>query len=233
MIGRIYTRILSWALLILLIGSGASCTNPPENFHEINQDKVVKYTAAGAVQGAVVGTLAGAGAAMSGPFAAAGAGVGAFAGAALGMLNSQEQLPPREILIDAGVQIVEVGEDTLLFLPSSLFFYNNSSHVNEGYYSVLNAMVRFINEYDIQTIKTAGYTDLYGDQERNLALSRQQAQNIAKYLQGMGVKAAYLYSVGYGSLYPVAFNEKGRETLMNRRVEITFRRLAFDSYETR
>ncbi len=218
-----------WAIALFL--SLTACVeSPPHTFRESDPNTIIKTAAAGAFAGAAVGGLLGTGAtAASGPFAIAGAGVGAIAGAALGSAQSSQLLPPRVLLVDAGVQIVEIGEDTMLLLPSRLFFYDDSSHVNEGYYSVLNTVVKFINQYDIQTIKVSGYTSAFGDPERDLALSRQQAQNIANYIQGMGANASFIYSMGYGSLYPIAYNQLGAHAQMNDRVQITFRRLAFES----
>jgi len=127
------------------------------------------------------------------------------------------------------VGIYPVGEDMLIVLPSEFFFYPNSSHMNPGYRPVLDGVIKFINRYDVETIKVAGYTDAAGNKLRNKALSRQQAQNVARYLWRHNLNARYVYATGYGSEYPIANNVTPEGRLANRRVQITFRRLTPES----
>ncbi len=224
---RIRTIKTSLVLTFIMLVLSACASNPP-TFHETDPAVVAKAAAAGGFAGAVAGSLLSSGAAAA-PSAAAGAGLGVIAGAVLGHAMSNQKMPPKRILIDAGVQIVDIGENTLLLLPSHVFFHQDSSHVNEGYYIVLNALAEYIKGFDIQTIKVAGYTDELGDSERDLALSRQQAQNVAKYLQGRGINVPFMYSIGYGEQFPIAFNDPGLAEPMNDRVQITYRRLTFGS----
>ena len=218
-------------LMVAIAFSLTACethTPQPPTFHEADSSTVAKAAAAGAFSGAVVGSLLST-EVPGAPLTAAGAGVGAVAGATLGRAMSHKSLTPEQIITDSGAQIINIGEDTMIVLPTDLFFYRDSTHVNEGYYIVLNAVVDYINQSDVESIKVSGYTDKTGDPRHELALSRQQAQNIAKYMQGMGVKAPFMYSIGYGEQFPIAFSDQDLPEPTNNRIQITYRRLYYGS----
>ena len=83
----------------------------------------------------------------------------------------------------AGVTVIHAGQQSMLVLPADEFFFPNSSHLNGAYYGTLNTISDYISLFDVETIKVAGYSDDCGDPMRAIALSRQQAQNIADYLK--------------------------------------------------
>lgn len=177
----------------------------------------------GAIGGAAIGSFGG----VSLPLGAA---MGGIVGGAAGMAWSQkENAPFFSDLMRAHVQVVAIGEDIMLLLPSDYFFYQNSARINEAFYPSLDTIAGFIHQFQTSEIKVAGYTDVVGDPLRNLALSQQQAQNIAHYIWRAGLDARMVYSVGYGDKYPIANNESVDGRLANRRVQITFRRIPPDT----
>lgn len=177
--------------------------------------------AAGAVSGAVIGSVA------SGVPNALTAVMGGIVGGAVG-LKLTEQIAPNQLNNDlrrGNVQVIKVGEDIMVVLPSHSFFYDDSSHLNEAFYPVLDDVAKFMSQYQTVAVKVSGYTDDQGDKTRNQALSRQQAQNIAKYIQHQGLDARYIYATGYGGEFPIATNETLEGRYINRRVQITFREI--------
>lgn len=125
----------------------------------------------------------------------------------------------------SGVTIIHSGQESMLVLPADTFFFPDSSHLNGQYYGTLNAIRDYISLFDVETVKVGGYSDNCGDPLRALALSRQQAQNIAAYLKNQGIKAPILYLTGYGCTFPIADNRRLEGRAMNRRIQITFYRL--------
>ncbi|MBY0377868.1 MAG: OmpA family protein [Gammaproteobacteria bacterium] len=146
---------------------------------------------------------------------------------------AQEAQLRREALItatakklqDAGVTIIHSGQESMLVLPADKFFFMDSSHLNGSYYGTLNAVSNYISLFDVEMVKVGGYSDNCGDPLRAVALSRQQAQNIASYLKNQGVKAPIIYAIGYGCTFPIADNSRADGRAMNRRIQITFYRL--------
>ncbi len=147
--------------------------------------------------------------------------------------SSEEAQLQREALIsatekklqDAGVTIIHSGQESMLVLPADKFFFMDSSHLNGRYYGTLNAVSNYISLFDVETVKVGGYSDNCGDPLRAVALSRQQAQNIAAYLKNQEIKAPIIYAIGYGCSFPIADNSRADGRAMNRRVQITFYRL--------
>lgn len=124
-----------------------------------------------------------------------------------------------------GVSVIHLGQQTMLVLPADEFFFMDSSHLNGNNYGTLNVVSNYISLFDVETVKVGGYSDNCGDPLRAVALSRQQAQNIADYLKNQEVKAPIIYAIGYGCTFPIADNSRSDGRTMNRRIQITFYRL--------
>jgi len=178
--------------------------------------------ATGAVAGAALGAFTGVASAPATAF------LGGITGGAIG-----HYLAARDTLftnLDRDhLQIVRVGEEYMIYLPSDVYFHSNSTHINESFYPALDNIATFIRMHETELIKIAGYTDNIGNKTRNVALSRQQAQNIMNYLSRQGLNARMMYSAGYGEQFPVATNQSEEGRAANRRVQITFRAVPKDS----
>lgn len=203
--------------MILAFVAGCQTDHPPDGVGN-------SYGATGVLVGGATGAaVAALSSGISVPIAAVVGGItGGVVGAAMVGLQSKHDMLLYRLNQDH-VKIVRVGEDFMLVLPSDSYFYRDSTHLNEAMYPALRDVTTFINHFDIETIKVAGYTDNIGDNTRNLALSRQQAQNVAKELWRDGIKATMIYSIGYGENYPTARNDTQEGRMANRRIQITFR----------
>lgn len=124
-----------------------------------------------------------------------------------------------------GVQLERMGDKVLIILPSDIFFYRKSTHLNPVYYPVLTNVITFINCYEKIEIKVAAYTDSCGCTEENLGLTRNQATNLASYLWNHGLDARLIYPVGYGESCPIGTDSH------NRRIEITLTHLPPGVYD--
>ncbi len=182
-----------------------------------------------AVKGAAIGTVGGAAlGAVTGIGVVKGAVIGGLSGGILGQYLENKK-PLLQKIADNHVQIIAVGDGLTLLLPVDRFFAPDAPILNENYYSVLNqiaVLLRGLNKY---VVKVSGHTDNTGWPQRNLALSRQQAQAVANYLWRQGIDASVLYATGYGDQRPIANNNTAQGRAMNRRIEITLRRITDDS----
>lgn len=179
-------------------------------------------------QGAVIGAASGA---LVGGIAAGsvvGAGVGAIAGGVLGASIGniyQSNMTLVDTLQYNGVQVIQLGDEIKLILPTDRFFKPNSPLMNMQYYTIMQMVVEFIKKFPTISIKIAGYTNNQGAYERNLALSRSQAQTIMQYLWNSGIDVRLIYAVGYGSKNPIANNNSYHGLALNNRIEITLRKI--------
>lgn len=209
-----YCRFFSHSFLCIIFLYLAACANPPPAIPD--NGKVATGIVIGAATGAVVGSMT---SGVPVPIATA---IGGITGGAIGMAL-RDRDPLLSELDRDHVQIVRIGEEIMIILPSDDYFYPKSTHMNENFYPALDRVAQYIRLYETTNIKVAGYTDAIGDELRNLALSRQQAQNIAKYLWNRGLDSRMIYSIGYGCQFPIANNDTPSGRSQNRRVQITFR----------
>lgn len=210
--------LVLFCILFLLSISLTSCTStywdiaPPPS-------RPVVGAIAGAAGGAVIGSVAagGAGTAM-------GAAIGSIWGAGFGEIIAHHQTEIENLMYN-GVQVLQVGDEIKLILPSDRFFHPNSPNLNPNYYRVLDDIAKFLRKFKKVNIQVAVYTDNLGSWRRNLALSRLQARNMMNYLWLCGVDARLMYAVGYGDAYPIASNSTPKGRYMNRRIEISLRKI--------
>lgn len=123
----------------------------------------------------------------------------------------------------AGVQVIQIGENITIVLPSDQAFNPDSANLNPNYEPVLDNVANLLREYQKVNVKVSGYTDNVGSKERNIELSKQRAEMIARYLWPQGTDTRLLYATGYGAADPIISNATAQGRSLNRRVEISFR----------
>jgi OOP family OmpA-OmpF porin len=84
---------------------------------------------------------------------------------------------------------------------------------------VLDEAVRVLTEHPSVRIEISGHTDDTGTPERNLELSKQRADSVASYLEGMGIAPERMTTVGRGQDVPIDTNETKAGRANNRRIE--------------
>lgn len=179
----------------------------------------------GALAGAAIGGAAGGG---------VGVGLGAIMGGVVGA-SFGDIIQAHMTLVDRlqyhGVEVIQLGDEIRIILPTNRFFKPNSALMNMQYYPVLNMVGDFIVKFQKISIKVSGYTDDHGAWQRNLALSTSQAQSIMRYLWNYGIDTRLITAQGYGGLKPIADNNVAQGREINRRVEITLRRIRDPNYD--
>ena len=92
-------------------------------------------------------------------------------------------------------------------------------------YTTVELLAEYINSFDKTLVKVAGYTNDTGSSRVDLALSKQQAQTLAKALTSYHVDARVLYAEGYGGTHLVEPNSLDWDNSENYRIEITLEKL--------
>jgi outer membrane protein OmpA-like peptidoglycan-associated protein len=113
-------------------------------------------------------------------------------------------------------------ERGMVMTLGDMLFSPGHSRLNPSANETVLKLAQFLRINPKREIRIEGYTDDSGDDERNLTLSRQRAQSVAKTLTALGVDAGRLQVVGYGKDYPVASNASAEGRAKNRRVEVVF-----------
>lgn len=193
----------------------------------VNTDVVESYQIASqAKKGAILGGAAGAiaGGAAAGVGAIPGGAVGAVLGASYGMYvdtmtGTSDQLTNR------GANIVVLGDQILIMIPSARLFQSMTSILKTEAYSTLGLVARYINRYTKTMVRIAAYTNPSSSSVVDLQLSKQQAEAVARFLTMIGVNARLLYAVGCGGSHPIANTANGWNESDNYRIEVTFEKL--------
>ncbi len=182
-------------------------------------------TRSGALLGAIGGALAGCAMNTSSgeqcaKNAALGAGIGALAGAGVGQYMDRQQRELEQQLSGTGVGIRREGDYIYLIMPSDVTFATNSASVTGSFMPVLVDVAATLNRYPQTAISVEGHADKRGDDQYNMTLSRQRAENVANVLARQAVDPARLNIVGFGETRPVDPGDNAAAYERNRRVEI-------------
>ncbi|MEO8405535.1 MAG: OmpA family protein [Chitinophagaceae bacterium] len=87
-------------------------------------------------------------------------------------------------------------------------------------YKTLNEIVALLKQNPELKLSIEGHTSNDGIYELNKKLSQSRADNVKAYLQGKGIDASRLTSIGYGPDKPLTTGKTAAEKAKNRRVEL-------------
>jgi outer membrane protein OmpA-like peptidoglycan-associated protein len=196
---------------VLVLFAGCSQTGQPTN------------TGSGAALGALAG--AGIGQIVGGDTEATliGAGVGALAGAGIGNYLDKQEAELRQSLATTDVEVVRVGDEIRLVMPSDVTFAVNSSSVSPQFYGPIQNVGNILAKYNQTAVLVEGHTDNTGGYALNQSLSARRAQSVASLLAGRGVGYNRMSIIGHGYSQSKASNATDSGRSINRRVEIKIR----------
>lgn len=102
----------------------------------------------------------------------------------------------------------------------NILFETNKSSIKSESYPQLDNVVSYLNRKKEEKIEIIGHTDNVGNSKSNLALSKQRAEAIKKYLVSKGVSSDRIQTLGKGGSEPIADNNSEKGRAKNRRTEI-------------
>lgn len=173
--------------------------------------------------GGATGALAG-GVVSGGSGILPGAAGGAIFGGALGAyIDANTSLADR--IINRGNQVVVLGDQILIVLPSNYLFNDQSAEFRQYAYPTLDLVAKFISSYPNMLVTVTAYVAPLGSERMNHALTQEQANAIVKYLWRTGINTRMLYAQGGGGSKPVERPSLTSQTGNNYRVEITLEKL--------
>lgn len=170
--------------------------------------------AAGGVLGGVIGKKSG----NSAAGIIIGAAIGGTAGAIIGRYMDKQAEEIKQDLKNAKVK--RVGEGILVTFDAGLMFDVNSYQLKSATKRELDELATILKKYEDTDILVEGHTDSTGAEDYNQTLSVNRAKSVYQKLQGRGVTATRVTTVGYGERQPVADNASTSGRQKNRRVEV-------------
>jgi len=202
------TRLVS---ALIIAGLLAGCANQ-------------QWTRTRTAQGAALGTVGGAAAGVllaprgsKGTGAVIGAVVGGLAGAGVGYyLDKQAQ----ELAAIPEAQVVRQPDRLNVTMNEAVLFDFGSTNLKPQAVTTLTKVADVLKRYPESKVIIKGYTDDVGAEEVNLRLSERRAQMVANFFVGQNLAPQRLTAVGFGESLPVAGNATAEGRARNRRVEL-------------
>lgn len=113
----------------------------------------------------------------------------------------------------------EVSESNVYRLDN-VYFDTDKATLRASSHEALDHLVEVLEMKPDMKIEIAGHTDNRGDDQYNLNLSQNRAENVKKYLVEQGIDPKRIRAKGYGEAEPIESNstEEGRQK--NRRTEV-------------
>jgi len=100
-----------------------------------------------------------------------------------------------------------------------LQFKVNSFNITKDSYALLDQIVMILQGKDYLRYLIEGHTDISGDYNYNIVLSRLRAKAVKDYLISKGISSDRLLIIGYGPDKPIASNKTAAGRKKNRRIE--------------
>jgi len=123
-----------------------------------------------------------------------------------------------------GAQVITIGQDYLVSIPSVLLFANQSPQLTWGSYGLLNDLVCYLREFRKINVNVSAFSSKYISPQREHALTLARARAVAEYLWSQDIDTRFIFTQGLGSDKPMgAFKQFGDGSSVSR-IEITFRR---------
>lgn len=122
-----------------------------------------------------------------------------------------------EVEIEEPVVIIK-EEEIEDYLPKNVQFEKGKTRILESSYPELDNFVLFMLKHTHLKVKVEGHTDVVGDAQLNLVLSKSRAKKITEYLISKGISKWRIKAEGYGGTRPLKIPEEGQYHPANRRV---------------
>ena len=106
------------------------------------------------------------------------------------------------------------------FTLQDLHFETSKSIIQKSSFPSLNLVADFLKRKPNIYIEISGHTDSDGDDQLNLALSKERANAVRNYLVSKGVSQNQMRAIGFGETRPIADNNSTSGKQRNRRTEI-------------
>jgi len=120
-----------------------------------------------------------------------------------------------------GCPVIKAEEAAVLKTAfENLEFETGKAVIRSSSFASLGELAELLISKPAWKLKISGHTDNVGNDESNMALSKNRAQAVGKYMQGKGVTPGRLITEWFGETRPIADNNTPEGRQQNRRVEM-------------
>lgn len=117
---------------------------------------------------------------------------------------------------DIALKMLVVGDKITL---QNIYFEASKADLLTPSYAELNKLVTMLKDNPAMRIRLEGHTDVVGDHDANLQLSRDRVLACEKYMINQGIDNQRIDVVGYGDTKPIVPKGTDEQRKVNRRVE--------------
>lgn len=121
------------------------------------------------------------------------------------------------------INVVTIGQNYLISLPSSVLFPAESPRITWKGYACLNQVAVFMKQFRKIAVNVTSYSNKYVSVAREQALTSARARAVADYLWSQGIDSRFIFTEGAGSDKPITAMTQQGDRASSSRVEITFR----------
>ncbi len=106
------------------------------------------------------------------------------------------------------------------FVSFNLYYAPRVNEITPKSMSILDKAVGFLKEHPEYKVKIIGHTDNVGDDDYNLKLSKERAEDVLKLFNRKGISFNRLEAIGKGEAEPMESNDTDEGRALNRRIEV-------------
>ncbi|MDI1355184.1 MAG: OmpA family protein [bacterium] len=106
------------------------------------------------------------------------------------------------------------------FVLENVYFETGKSALKPNSFKALNDLVEVLKLKSTMVVEIQGHTDNVGQEEDNLKLSQERANEVKKYLISKGISDERVTAKGYGPSVPIADNATDAGKAKNRRTSL-------------
>ena len=135
---------------------------------------------------------------------------------ASGVLDLSKLAGGQKLTRDIILTPLAVGDKVTL---KNIYFEMSKSDLLSASFAELDKLVAMMQDNPNMSIRLEGHTDIIGDHEKNLQLSRDRVLACERYLVQKGIDTERIQTIGYGDTRPILTKGTDEERKVNRRVE--------------
>ena len=106
------------------------------------------------------------------------------------------------------------------FISFNLYYAPRVNEITPKSMLILEKAVGFLQEHPEYKVKITGHTDNVGDNDYNMKLSKDRAEDVLKIFNRKGINFNRLHAEGKGESAPVESNDTDEGRALNRRIEV-------------
>ncbi|GAB4055236.1 hypothetical protein GCM10028810_66640 [Spirosoma litoris] len=133
-----------------------------------------------------------------------------------GVLDLSKTAGGQKLTRDISLTPLAVGDKVTL---KNIYFEMSKSDLLSASFAELDKLVSMMQDNPNMSIRLEGHTDIIGDHDKNLQLSRDRVIACQRYLVQKGIDIDRIQTIGYGDTRPILTKGTDEERKVNRRVE--------------